>query len=164
MLPIQDLSFCFGLLFIQRWLVDSVRGCSINHTYAYHCATARCHSYLLPPSAAPCSTLQHLPAPCSTLQHLAAHNGVKLALPILLIDMDSGEDPPPSRDEVVLNEGAWSEPLLPPPSQLALAWRNRRYFIVVLVPLLLCPIPIIINNPVRFYQSVKLVMVQIFPK
>ena len=71
--------------------------------------------------------------------------------------MDSGEDPPPSWDEVVLNEGAWSESLLPPPSRLALAWRNRRYFIVVLVPLLLCPIPIIINNPVRFYQFSSLV-------
>ena len=89
--PIQDLSFCFGLLFSQRCLVDSVRGCSINHTCAYHCATARCHSYLLhypiPPPAAPCSTLQHLPTPCSTLHHIAApafaaHYGVKLAPPI----------------------------------------------------------------------------------
>ena len=67
--------------------------------------------------------------------------------------MESSVNPPPSWEEAIAQDHPQDEtrptPLPTPPSRRALAWRNRRYFLIVLVPLLLCPIPIVINNPVR---------------
>ncbi|XP_022086476.1 solute carrier family 13 member 5-like [Acanthaster planci] len=81
-------------------------------------------------------------------------------------EMTSYVDPPPSWEEVVspAEEQDMDGPAeLPPPapSRRALIWRNRRYIIVFLVPLILCPIPIAINNSIG-YTAYSILIMAIF--
>ncbi|XP_022086471.1 solute carrier family 13 member 5-like isoform X2 [Acanthaster planci] len=80
--------------------------------------------------------------------------------------MTSHVDPPPSWEEVIGPaeeqevDGPGELPL-PAPSRRALIWRNRRYFIVFLVPLILCPIPIVFNEPIG-YTAYSILIMAIF--
>ncbi|XP_038055633.1 solute carrier family 13 member 5-like [Patiria miniata] len=82
-------------------------------------------------------------------------------------EMSSNDEPPPTWEEavgqVVVEEEQGAEPTQtpPPPSPGALAWRNRRYFIVVLVPLILCPIPIVFNNSIG-YTAYSIMIMAVF--
>ncbi|XP_022086475.1 solute carrier family 13 member 5-like [Acanthaster planci] len=81
-------------------------------------------------------------------------------------DATSSVDPPPSWEEVIGPaeeqevDGPGKLPL-PAPSRRALIWRNRRYFIVFLVPLILCPIPIVFNEPIG-YTAYSILIMAIF--
>ncbi|XP_022086477.1 solute carrier family 13 member 5-like [Acanthaster planci] len=75
-------------------------------------------------------------------------------------------DPPPSLEKVIgpAEEQAvdGSADIPPPaPSWRAVVWRNRRYFIVLLVPLILCPIPIAINDSIG-YTAYSILIMAIF--
>ncbi|XP_033631907.1 solute carrier family 13 member 5-like isoform X1 [Asterias rubens] len=74
---------------------------------------------------------------------------------------DISEAPPPPHWGI--NGGSRPTDDRPPhtESRLALALRNRRYFIVVLTPLILCPIPIIISNPIG-YTAYSIMIMAVF--